>query len=130
MADVKIIFLEDNEFVPSESFCKDGEEIADWVKKVLDEEPGVKIYSFKEKENSNLLKIVKKEIPDVNIEFIDENSLDVIDSSKPTNNVICAVLSRENEILGFQLQIGTPVPVNFFSMYAKAKQLAQYINDK
>ncbi len=129
MSDLKILFQEQGQFTASEKFKTDAKEIAEWVKKMLADEPTVKAYAFAINKESQLLKLLAAEVPTLPIEFIEEETSEV-DLNKPTPNIIAGIISDENEILGFQLEPGTPVPSKFFSAYANLKKLAQCVNDK
>ena len=128
--ELKILFLEEGEFETTEQFISDAKEIADWVKKVLNDSPSTKLFTFKDKdrEESKLLKVVKENVPEVCIISVDEK--EIVDSQpKYITNIICAVLCNGGAIMGTPVGTGTQVPSNYFSLYARARKLAEYVND-
>ncbi len=125
---LKIILLEDETFVPDENFISDAKEISDWVVKVLNDSPDTKIFAFQQSKESELLKIIQKQVPNIEASFVDEESLPAI-SQKNTNNIICGLICDKGEILGFQIATGTQVPVKYFSAYARMRKLAEHVND-
>jgi len=125
---MKIIILEGEKFVPDEKFISDAKEISDWVVKVLEDSPETKIFAFKQNEESELLKLIKEQVPQIQVVFVDEKSLSS-DSQKSTSNIICGIICEKGEILGLQICVGSPVPAKHFSAYARMRILAEHIND-
>lgn len=125
---LKIIIFEGEKFTPDENFISDAREISDWVRKVLDDSPETKFFAFDENKESELLKIITQEVPEISVSFVDEKSLSS-DSQKNTSNIICGIICEKGKILGFPIHDGVPVPVEYFSVYARIRKLAEHIND-
>jgi hypothetical protein len=125
---LKIIIWEGEKFVPDENFISDAREISDWIIQVFNDSPETKIFAFDENKESELLKIIMEEVPEISVSFVDEKSLSC-DLQGNTSNVICGIICEKGEILGFQIVDGASVPVKHFSTYARMRKLAEYVND-
>jgi hypothetical protein len=125
---LKIIVVEGEKFVPDEKFISDAKEISGWVIKVLDDSPETKIFAFVQNEDSELLKIIKEQVPKIQVSLVAEESLSS-GSQKNTSNIICGIICEKGEILALQVGDGFQVPVKHFSTYARIRKLAEHIND-
>lgn len=125
---MKIIIFEGEKFVPDEKFISDAKEISDWVVKVLEDSPETKIFAFEQNKESELLKIIKEQIPKIQVEFIDENLISS-ESQTNTSNIIGGIICEKGEILGLRIGDGAPFPAKQFSTYMRMRKLADHIND-
>lgn len=125
---IKIVILEDEKFVLNKKLISEAKETSDWIVKVLNDSPETRIFAFEQNKESEFIKIVKKHIHNVQISFIDENSLPT-DSQKNTSNVIGILCGRDEMVIVFEIETGDIIPPKYLSACIRMRRLAQYVND-